>query len=116
MVGRLEGPRGGREVRRACVPGHISVAGGLQRDSQATVVVTAPEIGRIEQARAGGIELRYKGVAAGACGIYSGVRGTMVGRLEGPRGGREVRRVRAAGHISVAGLVDRDSVALVVAA
>ncbi len=103
LVGRLEGLRGGREVCRSRGSGHISVAGGVDRDSRALVVAAAPEIGRVEQGRAGGIELGHKGVIGTARKL----------RLEGEQGGREAHRSRVSGHISVADGVDRDAIALV---
>src|SRR6267143_1430430 len=95
----MESPRGSRESVRGGAARHVSVAEAVHRDGEAPPLTAAsPEIGGIEEGGAGGVELRYEGVAA------AGERG-----LEGSRGDREVGRGGAARHVGVAEAVHRDA-------
>src|SRR6267143_2069011 len=99
----MESPRGSRESVRGGAARHVSVAEAVHRDGEAPPLTAAsPEIGGIEEGGAGGVELRYEGVAA------AGERG-----LEGPQVGREVGRAGAARHIGVAESVHRDAPTLI---
>src|SRR5207245_9010945 len=88
--GSLQDPHR-REVGGVGGSGHIDVASRIHGDPVALVRTSAPEVGRVEEGGAGGIELRHEGVdeAAG-------------GGLEGLRRRREVGGKGQAYHVGVA--------------
>ena len=66
--GRVEGARRRREVRRARVPGHVGVAGGVERDAVAVVAAASAQVGGVAEGGAARVELRHEGVAAAVVG------------------------------------------------
>src|SRR2546425_477977 len=102
---RLDRIRRCREVGREGQAGHVGMATGTDRDTQALVIGTAAEVGGVDQPGARGIQLRHEGVDSAAGSL-----------LEGTGGRREVGREGGARHVSMATGIDRDAKALVIAA
>ena len=90
--GRLEGPRRRREVGGPGTARHVDVARGVPGDGESVLLVSAPEVGGVDEAGAGGIERRFVGIGSGAADAG----------LEGPRRRREVGRGGRARHGGVA--------------
>ena len=59
---RVERARCGREVCRACLARHVGVAAAVDRDAAAVVEAVAAEVGRVDERRAGRVQLRQGGV------------------------------------------------------
>ena len=104
-AGWLERPWSRRKVRGAGGPCYVSVTGRVQGDRRAVIPVAAPEVGRVDEGRARGIELGHERVGKAAGEI--GLKGARCGRKAGSD---------AASHVGVAGVIDRDPVARVKAA
>src|SRR2546428_494641 len=79
--GGLEGPGGRREVGRISFARHVGIADSVHGDASPRVTTTAAQVGGVDEAAAGGIQLRHEGVVF-----------TAGGRLESPRGRGEVGR------------------------
>ena len=90
-----------RKVGRLRVPGHVHHT-GADGYPERGVRRAASQVRRIEQARAGGIELGHEGIR------------TALVRLIGVEGGK-IRRLRQSGNVRVAGRVDGDGGGCVVA-
>ena len=88
---RLEGVRGRREVSRVSRARHVGVAGSVHGDPAARITTTAAKVGRVNEGRAGGVELGYEDVSA-----------AVAGWLEGPRSRRQGRGPSSARHVGVA--------------
>src|SRR5256885_307888 len=58
---RLESPRGRRKVTGVGQSCHVGVAGCVHGDPLAPFFPIAPEVGGVDESRAGGIELRHEG-------------------------------------------------------
>src|SRR2546426_11226074 len=69
-----------------CEPSYVGVSGGIDGDAVAIVIGVPTEVGRIDEGRSKRVELRHEGVVA-----------AVVGRVEGPGGGREVRGLGKSG-------------------
>ena len=108
---RLEGPRRGREVRGEGAARHIGVAGRVHGDAlsapitlpDARIVVTAPEVGGVDEGGTGGIQFCHEGID----------KGSRIDRAKGPRRNWEVQGGRVAGHVGVPRGVDGNAVAKV---
>ena len=101
----LEGPIGRGKVGGKGSPGDVGAAGQVHSDTIALVFGTTSEIGGVSQSGAIRTELSDKSIAVAA-----------TDRLEGSGSRGEVERLGQASHIGVTGSVDRDCVAVVVAA
>ena len=110
-AGRLEGAGGDGEVRGFRLARDERVARAVHRDAVGPVLVAAAEVGAVDEARAGRVQLGHEGRAAA-----EGPARARAGRLKGTGGYGEVRGVRVARDEGVARAVHRDAVGLVVVA
>src|SRR5262249_52015127 len=94
----LEGAGGGGKVGAVGWPGYVGIAGRVYRDAGGKVEAAAAQVGGVDQARAGRIQLCHEGVheAAGKC------------RLGGADGGGEAAG-GFSGDVGIAGRVDRNA-------
>src|SRR5206468_1531175 len=97
--------RRGRGGARRGKHGEIGIAGTIDRDPGASITAAAAEVGRVTAGRARAVELRHEGI------IDARVHG-----LKSARSGREVARRGSPGEIGIAGTIDRDPGANILAA
>ena len=106
-VGRLESAAADRKIGRIGISGEVGVTGRVYNNSVIAPSSPAPtQVGRVDQAAAGGIKLGDKNIAEAA----------SIGSLEGSTGSGEVRGIRPPGNIGLAGGVYCNAPASVICA
>ena len=86
----LKRPRRDRKVAGFGGAGHVGIARRVQRNSNAPIAVAAAEVGGIDQRRTAAVQLADERIGV-----------TAVGSLKGPRRGRKVAGIRAAGEVGI---------------
>src|SRR5262249_4097521 len=79
---RVEGPRRGREVRRAGAARNVGVAGGIDHETPGAVEPAAADERRVDERRAGRVQLREGDVEGAVRGRVAGAPAGAGKRLE----------------------------------
>ncbi len=96
---------GRRKVRRLRLPGDVGIAARVDRDSPPELHVAAADERRVDQRRAGGVQLRDEGLRE----VLGGT-----GAIEGSRCGGKVGRLRRAGDVGITRRVHHDAGAILI--